>query len=95
MRRHAIGLLAIVLLVCGPVILIGGAEETTNAAGAVCLRVGVMLALAWLAEPQLRRLPTWLPFALLGAGLLVAVRPRLLPFALIAVILLWFVRPRA
>lgn len=94
MRRHSIGVLAVILLVAGAVMLLGDADQREEVAGAVCLRMGVLLALTWLAEPQLRRLPAWLPLALLCISLVVAIRPRLLPFAIIAVVLLWLLRPR-
>jgi hypothetical protein len=54
-----------------------------------------VIALVWLAYPQLQRVPAWLA-AVIVAALLVVVRwPRLIVLALPLVVLLWLLGPRA
>jgi hypothetical protein len=90
MHRPTVGLIAIVLLAVG-LATYHQAEDTLSAA---CLRVGVVMAILWFAEPQLKNVPRWL--AVGGVvGLLVALRwPRLLVVALPLAVVLWILRPR-
>ena len=61
-RRHAIGLIAIVLLPGG--IYLGfqpiEGEGLLKTLDAACLRVGSLMAVLWLAYPQIHRLPAWI-----------------------------------
>jgi hypothetical protein len=90
MRRALLGLLALVLLATG-LIAWGGANETISGTS---LRLGIVLALVWLAWPQLRRLPVWI-VAVVGVALVLAMRwPKLLWGLLPLAVLLWLLRPR-
>jgi hypothetical protein len=91
MQRHALGILALVLLTVG---IVGQGRLDAGATG-TCLRVGGVLAILWLAWPQMRGVPLWLAGAL-GVALVLIMRwPRLLLAALPLAVLLWLLRPRA
>ncbi len=90
MRRHILGIIALVLL-GGAVILSiwppqSNAAETWQAVRAAFIRTGVLASVIWLAYRELERLPRWLFTVIPIAGLLVAARPRwaivLVPLAL-------------
>ncbi len=90
MQRHALGVFAIVLLVVG--VATYGREDT--AVAGACLRIGAVLALLWLAMPQLRDVPPWL-LGSLGVVLLIVLRwPKLLWAILPLAAVLWLLRPR-
>jgi hypothetical protein len=90
MQRHAIGLLALGLLALG----VAGYGRLDGGLTGTSLRIGCVLALFWLAWPQLRRVPIWL-VAVLGVSLFVILRwPKLLLAALPLAIGLWLLRPR-
>lgn len=91
--RPAIGLIAILLLVIGGVLLLFNFESGEQIGGP-CLRIGILMVLVWMAEPQLRRLPPWLPIAVIVMAIVLAWRPRLFPLGLLIVVVLWFLRPR-
>ena len=91
--RPAIGLIAILLLVIGGVLLLFNLDSGQQIGGP-CLRVGILLTLVWFAEPQLRRLPPWLPIAVIVLAIVLAWRPKLFPIGLLIVAALWFLRPR-
>jgi formate hydrogenlyase subunit 3/multisubunit Na+/H+ antiporter MnhD subunit len=79
MRRHAIGIIALVLLACalalafvperGPL-----AQEMWGA----CARIGILMVFVWLAYHQLRRIPVWLWYTIPPLLIVVAARPRLI-----------------
>lgn len=90
MRRHILGIIALVLL-GGAVILSiwppqSNAAETWQAVRAAFIRTGALASVIWLAYRELERLPRWLFTVIPIAGLLVAARPRwaivLVPLAL-------------
>jgi hypothetical protein len=56
MQRHILGIVAIVVLAVGAVTY-GGDDA---AVAGTCLRIGAVLALLWLAMPQLRDVPVWI-----------------------------------
>jgi len=90
MQRHALGIIAIVLLGVG-VATYGREDPVVSGA---CLRVGAVLVLLWLAMPQLRDVPSWLLGAL-GVVLLIVLRwPKLLWAMLPLAAVLWLLRPR-
>src|SRR3954454_13421906 len=95
MFRRKIGLVAIVLLTIGT-LLLAVDTETWNVESfrGACLQIGVFMALLWLAEPQLRTLPIWLPVGIVVLPVLLIARPRLLPMGLAAVAVLWMMRPK-
>jgi hypothetical protein len=91
MRRHALGIIALVLLAVG----IGTLATSEGALSGTCLRVGGVLAILWLAWPQLQEIPLWL-VGVIGVALLVVLRfPKLLWAAVPLAFVLWLLRPRA
>ena len=83
MRRHALGIIGLVLIVTGLFILFryGWDSGQTSFVGSVCMRIGIILGLLWLALPQLTDLFTRWPLWVMGSfamGIMVlAVRPKL------------------
>ena len=77
MRRHAIALI-VVLLLAGAIVLwlwppIEGGYPMLEA---VCWRVGAVMAVLWLAYPDVKRLPPWLFGVVPILIVLLAARPR-------------------
>lgn len=96
MERHRVGILAVVLLVIGGVLEFSGlAESGYQQWSAACVRIGILLAVMWLALPQLG---LWSSkvflFGTLFLAVVLAVRPKLFIFALVAVIVVAVLRPR-
>jgi hypothetical protein len=77
-RRHAIGVIAVVLLVTGGVLYCttDGTSNAINDLEATCLRIGPLLAVIWLAYDQLKRVPVWLWCTLPVILVVLATRPR-------------------
>lgn len=95
MQRPAIGIIALVLLFAGAGLYFGGGGSQaalTWAAG--CLRIGMVMAVTWLAHPQLSRLPLWFFGLLLACVVAVALRPKLLIAAVVVLIAAVILRPR-
>lgn len=91
MHRPTIALIAVVLLAVG--FFTHGQSDDDVISGA-CLRVGAMMGILWLAEPQLRNLSHGM-VAAVGAGLLVVMRwPKLMVVALPFAALLWLLKRR-
>jgi hypothetical protein len=90
MHRPTIGLIAVVLLAVGLALR----DRPDDTFGAASLRVGMVMAILWFAQPQLKNFPKWLVGA--GAvGLFIAMRfPKLLLFAVPVAAVLWLLRPR-
>jgi hypothetical protein len=88
-RRHAIGVVALALLVSSVVLLLQYDENVGQVAGTTCLRVGLTLAALWLAFPQVLTIASKYPPRLLAAiligGLVVIIRPRSFPLVLLLV----------
>ena len=104
MRRHAVGILSLILLGCAAVLLARFDDNSTRAAGSICLRLGLTLGAVWLALPQLvtisTRFPPRLLVALLVGAVILVARPRSFPVvvlivALVAIIELvgWLLKP--
>ncbi len=92
MRRHLLGILAIVLLIAGPLWLW---REPNNFLAASCLRIGAVLGALWLALPQLKTMPIWLYATVVGSFILIARWPKLAWVIVPAVIAMWILKPRA
>lgn len=94
MRRHAIGIIALCLLL-GALVLWIWPQGTADAAllGAI-VRVGAVMAALWLAYPDVERLPAWTLPAFPVLLLLIAVRPKWFFLLLPILILLAVLRPR-
>ena len=106
-RRHILGVVALVLLISAVVLLScnkGYDENVGGMAGSICMRVGLTLGALWLAFPQIlaikSKYPPRLLLAVLAGSLVVIVSPRsfLLVLMVVAVIgvveaLGWFFKP--
>ncbi len=95
-RRSAIGLYALALLaVAGIHLVIQPSGYAWRPLVAACVRVGVMLALLWLAYPDLKQAPAWLWAGMITTVVLVAWRPRLAAVVIPVVLAVQVVRHRA
>ena len=72
--RMFLGGVAVAMLAAGAWVLASGEDA---ALGGVLVRVGLVLGAAWLVAPVVRR-PSLATLALLAAGALVLIRPRLI-----------------
>ncbi|MEX0677507.1 MAG: hypothetical protein WD063_10560 [Pirellulales bacterium] len=91
--RATIGLFALVLLAVG-VLTLNQPNPSLSAAGGASLRVGVIMAIWWLAYPQAKNVPRWLAVACAVTLFLVMRWPKLLLVALPLLAVLWFLGPR-
>jgi hypothetical protein len=92
-RRWILGVLAVPLLAVGAFTVYAepwGGEA--KAMGAVCVRVGIVLAAMWLALPELEKVPKWMFVSLLVAVVIVVLRPRTFVIVAPALLLLWALR---
>jgi hypothetical protein len=82
-RRHLLGLIALASLAVAVVTTFCPPLEYYQPAGAMGLRIGLVLGVLWLAWPDLHRLPAWawyvLPFGLVGLIYLKSLLVYLLP----------------
>jgi hypothetical protein len=96
MRRHAIGAIALGLLLIAAILMIwpptGPALQDLEPA---CLRIGAVMVLIWLAYDHLQRMPRWLWFAMPVILLAFALRPRYLLLFIPLAIALAVLRPRS
>lgn len=108
-RRHALGVVALVLLVSAPVLffrydLFGFEANVGEVASSICMRVGLTLGALWLAFPQIlaikSKYPPRLLLAVLGGSFVVIAYPRSFPIVLVLVALIgavealgWFLKP--
>lgn len=95
MRRHLIGILAIVLLLAAVVLSLwppdGNGYQQFLAAS---WRLGALLAVLWLAWPDARHTPIWVWFTIPALVAILALKPKWFLFALPIVIVLLIIRPR-
>jgi hypothetical protein len=104
LRRHLLGILALVLMGAGLFLWTQSPDETLRAIGSMSWRIGLTLAVLWLALPQVVVLaanvpPRTLAVIVMG-GLIVAVRPRMFPIVILILAALgvmegiaWLFRP--
>jgi hypothetical protein len=94
-RRPLVGLSALLLLAIGAALyILRPTFIDGNAIPAICIRVGLLLAVLWLAIPDLGKIPRWLWMNILLTAVVVAWRP---PAALLVVPALfasWLLRPK-
>jgi hypothetical protein len=82
MRRHALGIISILMLVAGGFALFyfGVDDSQSSMAASICLRAGLVLGAIWLAFPQilqvLARVPPWLVACILLSVMAVIARPK-------------------
>lgn len=91
--RGAIGLFAIVLLAVG-LLARNHPEEALYGFGGASLRVGLFMAIWWLAYPQAKNMPRWLAVACAVTLFVVMRWPKLLLVAIPLLAVLWFLGPR-
>ena len=95
MRRHLIGILALLLLVG---VLVTWNWKPESAWGmqtkVACWRLGPLLVIIWLAFPQFERMPSWLWFYVGAVLVLAAVKPKVLLVLIPIVIVLAILKPR-
>jgi hypothetical protein len=103
-RRHILGVVALVLLASAIVLLVSSEGNVGKMAGTICLRVGLTLGALWLALPQIlaikSKYPPRLLLAVLGGALVVLVYPKSFAIVLVLVALIgaveafgWFLKP--
>ncbi|HYW78138.1 MAG TPA: hypothetical protein VE890_01120 [Thermoguttaceae bacterium] len=90
MRRHLIGIISLVLFVGALVSMHYETPQFTSA----CSRVGVLMAVLWLAYKELQRLPERIWRPLLVAALVLALRPKLILWAIPLIVVLAILKPR-
>jgi hypothetical protein len=95
MRRHILGILAILLLLGGVVFLIWppGEGEVQIQLESACWRIGACLAALWLAYPDLLRVPRWFWLTLPVLIVILAKWPRLFLLLIPVLILYAIFRP--
>jgi hypothetical protein len=107
-RRHVLGIVAVLLLTAAAVLLLGvplGLEDNlARMYGSICLRAGLTLAATWLAFRQVSALlascsPRLVVMLALG-GLVVIVRPKAFPIIVLLIgvvmvleVLGWMLKP--
>ncbi len=88
-RRHILGILSVLALIAAAILLFGFDGNQTEAAGSVCLRVGIAFGLIWLALPQLisicGRFSPRLMIAVVIGGAVILARPKSFPVIAIIV----------
>lgn len=95
MRRHAVGLIALVLLLSGLLLLLSApGDEVYQMALGGCWRVGVLMGVLWIAYRDLERLPPWLLAVFPVLLVVLAIRPRWFLLLLPVVIALAILKPR-
>ena len=94
--RSSIGIGALLLLAVGGWLTLSPSACAAQAWPDACLKTGIVLAVVWLAYPQVARIPTWALLAGLGAlagVLLLARQPRVLLLAVAVMFIVSRLRP--
>lgn len=95
MRRHAIGIIAVILLLAAVGLwLCPDIGERALGLQAAFFRVGALMAVLWMAYPDVRRIPAWILAVVPLLLAIVALRPRLFPYILPVILLIAVLRPR-
>jgi hypothetical protein len=87
MRRHIIGMVAVVSLVTWLAMQCGAAPAAGQQIAGIAVRFGALMAAWWLAYPDLVRLPRWL-WAAMPIAVVVLVKWPQLFWAVIPILLL-------
>ncbi len=95
MRRHAIGIIALVLLAIAGVLWLWPTEgNELLGLEAACWRVGALMGVLWVAYSDVQRIPAWLLGVAPVLVVLLAWKPRLFLFVAPVVICIAILRPR-
>ena len=95
MRRHLLGIISLVLIAGAVVFWIWPPEDAAaRQFEAACWRLGALTSILWLAYNDVRRLPGWAWFVLLGFVVVVAIKPRMFLVAVPVILALAILRPR-
>jgi hypothetical protein len=103
LRRRLLGVSGLACLVIGGSLMLWPPEASSaQFLYGMCIKSGLVLLAAWLAMPQLDRIPGWMFAGVVGLILLVAVRPQVVLivlrvgiFFLPIFFLVWLLRPKA
>ncbi len=95
MRRHAIGIIAVLLILGAVVFWVREWGRDYPQLEGACWRVGALMAVLWLGYHELHRLPAWLWGVLPVLLVVLALRPRWFLFFLPLLLLLALVWPRS
>jgi hypothetical protein len=94
-RRHLIGIIALLSLLGAVTFWVWPQGASDGALPSGLCKGGVLAAIVWLAYPDVRRIPAWLWSVLLGILVVVAIRPKMVFFAIPIIIALAILKPRA
>jgi hypothetical protein len=96
MRRHLIGIIALVLLASflGMWLWVPVASPNQETLMGAFERVGILMGLFWLAYRDLQRVPAWLLAAIPALLIVLALKPKWFLFLLPLVVALAFLLPR-
>ncbi len=98
MQRHVLGILAILSLAAGGFLLLKpDLFDTQVTLSAMGIRIGMVLAVLWLAFPHLEALPNSLMMLIIIAGVGLAIIARwkqLIPIAAVMLIVVLVLRPK-
>lgn len=96
MRRPLVGIIALLLLIAGGWLTFWPPEEGSyQQLASPLLRVGAILAVLWLALPEVQKPGNlWLTVTLIGSVLFIAWKPKLAPLVLVVVAAIAILRPR-
>jgi hypothetical protein len=96
MRRHLIGILSLILLLgAAGFYFFPPTSAVAIEAKAACWRMGLLLAVWWMAWPQVIRLPRWLLIAVPMLVVVLVLRPRYFLVAIPLVVALALLMPRS
>ncbi len=95
MRRHLIGIIALLLLIGAVVFWIWPPEGSAGLQlEAACWRVGALMSVLWVAYPQVHHMPVWLWAAIPVLIIILARWPRYFLVAIPVLIALAILKPR-
>lgn len=94
MRRHAVGIIALVLLTSAFALWLWQSDGDYDMLLGALVRVGMVMGALWLAWPDVQRLPAWTFAAVPILLLVIAVKPKWFLFLLPILIALAVLRPR-
>ena len=94
--RTKIGVIGIVLLAVGGYVRWFPPESLSNSdmLEGACIRVGSVMAVLWIAYPELIKLPTWISAATMIATPVIAWKPKIALLVLPLLFALWILYPK-